>query len=242
MTLQSPLAKKSEEISSENSQEHTVKYKGRKTRRAGSENRRLLILEAALRIVVREGVRGVRHRAVAKEAGVPLAATTYYFKDIQELINDTFTLYAEKALQIVNQFAMGLYESSSQRQDKSFAELLTNAESMVEVIADSMTQYVIEQITRHRDALIAEQAFRYEAILNPHLRSLGNTHKDALLNKLIELLAVAKSPNPVADAKIIISILQRIEYEGLLVTPDQLDELDIRDTLLRQLKLMFQSY
>ena len=62
-----------------------VKYQGRKTSRVGSEQRRRLILEAALRIVIREGVRGIRHRAVAKEADVPLAATTYYFKDIQEL-------------------------------------------------------------------------------------------------------------------------------------------------------------
>ncbi len=85
-------------------QDSAVKYQGRKTSRAGSEQRRRLILEAALRIVIREGVRGIRHRAVAKEADVPLAATTYYFKDIQELINDTFTLYAEQALEVVNQF------------------------------------------------------------------------------------------------------------------------------------------
>ena len=47
-------------------QASTVKYQGRKTSRAGSEQRRRLILEAALRIVIREGVRGIRHRAVAK--------------------------------------------------------------------------------------------------------------------------------------------------------------------------------
>ncbi|WP_373691576.1 TetR/AcrR family transcriptional regulator, partial [Endozoicomonas sp. SESOKO2] len=56
----------------------TLKYQGRKTSRANSEQRRRTILEAALRIVVRDGVRGVRHRAVAKEAQVPLSATTYY--------------------------------------------------------------------------------------------------------------------------------------------------------------------
>ena len=46
-------------------QNSAVKYQGRKTSRAGSEQRRRLILEAALRIVIREGVRGMRHRAVA---------------------------------------------------------------------------------------------------------------------------------------------------------------------------------
>lgn len=241
MTQLSPLDQKEKGDATDRGQTSSVKYKGRKTSRSGSENRRLLILEAALRIVVREGVRGIRHRAVAKEANVPLAATTYYFKDIQELINDTFTLYAEKALLIVNQFAVGLNGSSNEGQDKSFAELLINAESMIDMIADGMTQYVIEQITQHRGALIAEQAFRYEAILNPHLRLLGNAHKEALLQTLIELLTVAKSPNPKADAIIIISILHRMEYEGLLLEPENINKEDIRNTLLRQLTLMFKT-
>ena len=45
----------------------------------------------------------------------------------------------------------------------------------------SLTEYVIEQVNQHRESLIAEQAFRYEAILNPHLRKLGEVHKIALI-------------------------------------------------------------
>ena len=75
----------------------SVQYQGRKASRHGSEQRRQLILDAAMRIVVRDGVRGVRHRAVAAEAGVPLSATTYYFKDIDDLINDTFAQYVERS-------------------------------------------------------------------------------------------------------------------------------------------------
>jgi DNA-binding transcriptional regulator YbjK len=222
-------------------QSSAVKYQGRKTSRAGSEQRRRLILEAALRIVIREGVRGIRHRAVAKEAEVPLAATTYYFKDIQELINDTFTLYAEQSLEVVNQFSMRLYEPISGGEGKSFVEAMANADDMPEIIADNMTQYVVEQIIQHRDALIAEQAFRYEAILSPHLRKLGQVHKVALVQKLTDLLTMIQSPNPVADAAIVISVLHRIEYEGLLVEPEDLDKDAIRATLLRQLDLILNS-
>jgi DNA-binding transcriptional regulator YbjK len=220
------------------SQSNSVKYQGRKTSRAGSEQRRRLILEAALRIVIREGVRGIRHRAVAKEADVPLAATTYYFKDIQELINDTFTLYAEQALEVVNQFAMRLYEPLAGAEGKSFVDAMASDSNMSEIIADNMTQYVVEQVTQHRDALIAEQAFKYEAILSPHLRKLGEVHKLALMQKLTDLLELMQSPNPVADATILISVLHRIEYEGLLVEAENLDRGVIRSTLLRQLNLM----
>ncbi|MBL4796400.1 MAG: TetR family transcriptional regulator [Oleispira sp.] len=218
-----------------------VKYQGRKTSRAGSEQRRRLILEAALRIVVREGVRGIRHRAVAKEAEVPLAATTYYFKDIQELINDTFTLYAEQALEVVNLFSMRLYEPLSGGKGKSFVEAIANSHGMLEVIADNMTQYVVEQILEHRESLVAEQAFRYEAILNPHLRKLGHVHKQALIQKLTDVMNLIQSPQPEADASIVIAVLHRIEYEGLLVEPEELNKEVIYSTLLRQLSLMFSA-
>ena len=216
-----------------------VKYQGRKTSRVGSEQRRRLILEAALRIVIREGVRGIRHRAVAKEADVPLAATTYYFKDIQELINDTFAFYAEQALEVVNQFSMRLYEPISGGDGKSFIYAIANANGMLDIISDNMTQYVVEQITDHRDALVAEQAFRYEAILSPHLRKLGQEHKQALMLKLVSLMKLIQSPSPVEDANIVIAIIHRIEYEGLLMEPEALNREDIRAMLHRQLTLMF---
>ena len=75
----------------------SVQYQGRKASRQGSEQRRQAILDAAMRIVVREGVRAVRHRAVAAEAQVPLSATTYYFKDIDDLITDTFAQFVERS-------------------------------------------------------------------------------------------------------------------------------------------------
>ena len=49
------------------------------------ETRRDALIEAAARLLVREGLRSLTHRAVAAEAGLPLASTTYYFADLDEL-------------------------------------------------------------------------------------------------------------------------------------------------------------
>jgi AcrR family transcriptional regulator len=54
------------------------------------------ILDAALRLVARGGPRAVTHRAVAAEAGVPLAATTYYFASRDDLIGQTLLRCAER--------------------------------------------------------------------------------------------------------------------------------------------------
>src|SRR5687767_5003123 len=54
--------------------------------------RRRAIVEAALALLGRGGSGAVTHRAVANEAGVPLAATTYYFATKTELVLDAFAL------------------------------------------------------------------------------------------------------------------------------------------------------
>lgn len=60
---------------------------GRQGKRgAGDPGRRDRLVDAALSIMLAQGVRGVSHRAVAAEAGVPLGSTTYYFRDLDTLL------------------------------------------------------------------------------------------------------------------------------------------------------------
>jgi len=214
-----------------------IQYQGRKTSRAGSEQRRRAILEAALRIVVRDGVRAIRHRSVAKEAQVPLAATTYYFKDIQELISDTFMLYAEKAQSIVNVFSRKMYEPLENADGKKLAELTTGPK-LVEVIVDQLLAYVLEKTLFSRDMAVADQAFRYEALLNDNLRGLAGSHAQALEQKLIEFLNLVHSSHPKEDAQILISTLRRVEYEALLQAPEDINKQDQRKILERQVSLI----
>jgi len=214
-----------------------IQYRGRKTSRAGSEQRRRAILEAALRIVVRDGVRAIRHRSVAKEADVPLAATTYYFKDIQELISDTFMLYAEKAQSIVNVFSRKMYEPLENADGKKLAELTTGPK-LVEVIVDQLLAYVLEKTTHSRDMALADQAFRYEALLNDNLKGLASAHAQALEQKLIEFLNLVHSSHPQEDAQILINVLRRVEYEALLQAPEEMDLTAMRKILERQVSLI----
>lgn len=215
-----------------------IKYQGRKTSRAGSEQRRRLILEAALRIVVREGVRGIRHRSVAREADVPLAATTYYFKDIEELISDTFILYAEKAQEFVYKFSRKMYEPLENADGKKLAEMTTGVR-LVEVVADQMTSYILSQATEYRDDLIAEQAFRHEAILNPDLRKLAQSHQTSLDEMLYEFLnLLAPKGHPKEDIRIIVATLHRLEYESLLLPIEEVTAEKIYPTVRRQIQLI----
>ncbi|MGI5140888.1 MULTISPECIES: TetR/AcrR family transcriptional regulator [unclassified Streptomyces] len=48
--------------------------------------RRQRIIDAAIRVVARNGIAGLSHRSVAAEADVPLGSTTYHFKTLDELM------------------------------------------------------------------------------------------------------------------------------------------------------------
>ncbi|RPA58516.1 TetR family transcriptional regulator [Gordonia oryzae] len=54
--------------------------------RETSRRRRQVLLDATIRIMARQGLAAVTHRAVAAEAGLPPSSTSYFFESIDELM------------------------------------------------------------------------------------------------------------------------------------------------------------
>lgn len=212
-----------------------IQYQGRQARREGSEQRRRSILEAALRIIVREGIRNVRHRAVAKEADVPLSATTYYFKDISDLIADTFTLFAEQAMEeVIEPFreqAFGLLAQFDGSRLQDPAERL----KLMDSLADMTTFFLYQESRDKRDHLIAEQAFMQEAVLDERLRDLALVYT----NKLVEVLQSAceklGTAAPAQDAQLMWASITSMEQKLLLDSAFSMAEL--RALVRRMLEL-----
>ena len=218
----------------------SVQYQGRKASRQGSEQRRQEILDAAMRIVVRDGVRAVRHRAVAAEAGVPLSATTYYFKDIDDLLTDTFAQYVERSAAYMAKLWVnneGLLREMIDRGDGSPAA----RSRLADEIARLMTDYVHRQLVTRREHLMAEQAFRQEALLNPRLAVLVRSHQQILLQGSCQLFQVLGSREPHQDAKVLTAIIGRMEYQGLLNDAEPDAEEEMLSILTRYMLLVLAS-
>ena len=193
----------------------SVQYQGRKASRQGSEQRRQRILDAAMRIVVRDGVRGVRHRAVAAEAGVPLSATTYYFKHIDDLLNDTFAQYVERSAA----FMAKLWQSTEGKLRELVAKGNGSAQSraaLADAIAVMVADYLQHQLITRRDHLLAEQAFHQAALINPRLAVLVRSHQQIFLQGTGQIFEVLGSTQPQQDAKVLTAIIGRMEYQALL--------------------------
>lgn len=215
----------------------SVQYQGRKTSRQGSEQRRQAILEAAMRIIVRDGVRAVRHRAVAAEAQVPLSATTYYFKDIDDLITDTFALFVERSAAQMAAFWAGIEETVAQMVSR-----LDGSEQARRQLADELAgmavKYVQHQLRERRDHLIVEQAFQQEALLNPRLCDLVRAHRRILQQGVTHFFEVLGSRQPEQDAVLLTATIVRVEYQGLLDGPEQLDSEGMLAILKRYMNLV----
>ncbi len=190
-----------------------LRYRGRAAQQADSRERRRAILEATLRLIVRDGMRGVRHRAIAREAGVPLAATTYYFGDLADLIADAFTLYAEDTLHDSRE----LEESSLAALDAYGAEAARGSAARVE-LAQTLTCHLVEHIrsqVRLRSDRILEHAFRNEALRNPKLAATARIPQERTIRAIADFLSRCGSDDPDADAQIIFGFILNLEYQLL---------------------------
>jgi len=219
------------------SEQAAINYRGRKTSRVRSEQRRRAILEAALRIVVSEGVRGVRHRAVAKEANVPLSATTYYFDDISDLIADTFTLFAEQAMTDVVEPIYNLVGEFLQAHRAEMESDIGSAQML-----DSLSQLIIDylklELREKRDHIVAEQAFKHECLRDARLRSVAQSYFDHLLKHMVGLCKVIRVKEPDIAAELLTGTLFRIKHEALMEPVENFDE----DKALRMIKRQLATF
>ncbi len=198
------------------SPESYIKYRGRRASRAKSEQRRRDILEATLRIAARDGIRGIKHRPVAREAGVPLASTTYYFRDIDELISDAFMLFAENAQENLQHF----YHIVNRVLDTSPPEALCSGGgerlALARRLASIAAAYLNEHFIHRRDEVLAEQVFLLEALRDERLAALAIKYRTAWIDGLERVLARLHSPVPRRDAALLVSVVLGLGYDGML--------------------------
>jgi len=202
----------------------------RASRRRG-ERTRQAIVEAVVRVLARDGVRGVSHRAVAAEAGVNLSQTTYYFVDRYDLVASAFAASIGGGTQEL--------EAHWRRVFRHLGRLLAERrgpEVRVRVrdyVCDQIVGYVYRKILETPLTLAVEQHIFSEAILEPRLTELATAHRRGLLDPLVRLCELFGSEDPALDADLLLGTILRLEYEALLVPPEAVDRRRLRASVRR---------
>ncbi|MCB9628217.1 MAG: TetR family transcriptional regulator [Sandaracinaceae bacterium] len=181
-----------------------TKDRATRSRQARGEETRNAVLAATLRVLAREGTRGVTHRAVAAEAGTSLRATTYYFASREELLRESLRYYAETAGSRL----------------AHLAKPIAPDDDLTSVAAGLLTDIVLSDLTEDREGLISE----YELVLHvgrqPDLEECYATWQGRLEAVLFAYAALAGSPSPKLDAQLVLAAVRGIEIASL-ASPSQ---------------------
>jgi TetR/AcrR family transcriptional regulator, regulator of biofilm formation and stress response len=164
-------------------------------RAAQRAERRAAILQATVRILARDGLGAVTHRAVAREAGVPLAATTYYFSSKDELLSEALAILVEDELSRVGKRTAELGDSISSPED--------SAAAMAEVLVPD---------TAAAKALLAKFQVYLEAARRPALREQAEHWQSAGAGLATLALGLAGAREPERLAPLLVAGI-----DGILV-------------------------
>ena len=149
-----------------------------------------------MRLLGAEGPHGVSHRRVAREAGVPLAATTYYFSSKDELL--------QEALRVAAQDEIGRLEERAAELGPAFSSPRALGRALAAVLA--------EQVRREREVLLTKFDVYLQAARRPPLRPAARRWIDAFTSLAEGALGAAGVPQPRAAAELLVA-----GADGLLI-------------------------
>ena len=212
--------------------ESTVVELDRRGTRPRGEQTRKRILDATLSVIAREGVRGATHRAIAREAGVQLSLTTYYFKDLNELISLAFESLMDSDYGDIAEQWRRAFRYLEQFSADDLADVRTR-----ERIVDYCTKRIVDHIRRglleYPGYLAVEHHVFYEALNDDGLQALSRLHRKRLLLPLVRFCEYFNAADPETDASLLFGTITRLEYQALAAAPDNIDFKAIRSEVRR---------
>ncbi len=183
-------------------------------RRSKGEKTRRLILTAAIDVLAQQGIKGTTHRAVASHANIQLSLTTYYFKDIKELIFEAFLLCCLEKNKLTNTAWDGAFEII-EGYDKTSLRKASVKEELCAKLSEVSAQYLYHKIANYSVWLKVEQLLFAEMHFNPLLRQVGEDHRKALLAPFIKFCYYFNKNVAQIDADIMLTMFTQLEYRHI---------------------------
>lgn len=184
--------------------------------------RRAAIIDAAVQIIATRGIGAVTHRAVAREAKVPLAATTYYFASKEEILREALESLSDAEVARLGKLAEEIGELGSR-----------------EAAGVALAKALMPDPVAAERTWLAQFEIYLEAARNPALRPAVEQRRDAFVHLAETALRAAGAPEPEKRAQLGVAGLNGILFDrirGIGDDPQQtmLDRLaELFDLLLR---------
>lgn len=203
-------------------------------RRSKGEQTRLLILQSATEVLAKHGIKGTTHRAIANHANIQLSLTTYYFKDIQELVHQAFNLCSS---QITAKTSLAWQPTLDLLSNINKTDLrkVSNKADLREKLSVLISQQLVKRIIESPVELTVQQILFTEVQISPELHTLAQTHRATLLAPFIRLCQSLNSTEPQIDADIMLMVFTQLEYRHINITTEDTGYKSIHATVHRVL-------
>jgi len=189
------------------------------------------ILIAAIEVLALNGIKGTTHRAIASHANLQLSLTTYYFKDIQELIHHAFRFNSERILSRTDTFLEAAFIVITDIEKSELRKTIVK-EKLCLKLSKMASEHLIENIKHQAISLAVEQLMLTEIQVTPVLRVLVHEHESVQLLPYEQLCQFFNKINPQLDAKIMYTVFSQLQY-GQLTKQISIDSELIEQTTRR---------
>ncbi|SHF07444.1 TetR/AcrR family transcriptional regulator [Streptoalloteichus hindustanus] len=163
-------------------------------------HRRERIVAATERVLRAHGIAGLTHRAVAREADVPLGSTTYYFATLDDLLRAALHRLVERHREWMRRW-------SERVGDVSAAQLV-----------EALTDLVAECVGPRRADLVVDYELSTAAMRRPELRELAATYPETVF-------AVLSTKTTARKARALAAAIDGLLIDGLTApTPPPRDQ------------------
>ncbi len=184
------------------------------------------ILFSAIDVLAKNGIKGTTHRAIAQQANIQLSLTTYYFKDIQELIQQAFELNSNY-LRARTSTILDKVFSSLEKKSKCDLEKISVKNHLCDQLVEMTTLYIFENIKKEAVSLSVEQLMFTTVQVSPQLKKLAHEHEQSQLQPFEQFCRYFNDKDPEVDAKMMRTIFSQIQYSQLLIPQDEISIDDI---------------
>jgi TetR/AcrR family transcriptional regulator, regulator of biofilm formation and stress response len=164
------------------------------------EARRSLITEAALAVIARVGPDGLTHRLVATEAGLPVAATTYWFSSKEDMVRAALEHAAERDLRHFD------------------AVRIASRDWTLATLPDELAGLIEDACTVRRENAVVDGALWVEALRRPELRPVAQRWIDEYAGFLAEVLRNVGAPGTDTDARLLGAAIDGLTSHNLVAS------------------------
>ncbi|GGT42139.1 TetR/AcrR family transcriptional regulator [Streptomyces purpureus] len=146
--------------------------------RSTAVSRAELIGDAALALLAERGMRGLTHRAVDEQAGLPQGSTSNHARTRQALLEVAVRRLAEREARVLTPQEMPVPSAGTRE------------------LADALATVLHRHLSGHRQLLVCRYELALEATRRPELRTFFDRTGEAFRGPLVALMAAAGSTAP----------------------------------------------